>query len=83
MFNEAELHYDDGNFQSHVATFVHEVLHALYFHPGLFEQFPKNKAGESFMYDDSNGTSLLRGDSILEQIRGHFDCSTVNGGKQI
>ena len=55
MFNEAFIEYIDGNYKSHVSTFVHEVLHALYFHPKLFKNFPNNSNGESFLFKDNNG----------------------------
>jgi hypothetical protein len=83
MFNEPFISYDDGNFQSQIATFVHEVLHALWFHPALFERFPNNSSGDSFLFQDSDGKHKLRGDNILEQVKEHFNCSTVKGGKPL
>jgi hypothetical protein len=80
VFNEAYIHYDQGDFQAQVATFVHEVLHALYFHPSLFSLFPKNSQNESYLFQDSNSIWKMRGDTILAQIKSHFSCSTIDGG---
>ena len=80
MFNEPFVEYDNGDYVAQIATFVHEVLHALYFHPGLFELFPKNSSDESFLFKDSNGVFKLRGDTILKEVQSHFNCSTVDGG---
>lgn len=83
-FNEALISYDDGNPQAQIATFVHEVLHALWFHPGLWQRFPNNSAGESFLFKDTAANFYkLRGDSIMSQIKSHFDCSTTNGGTHV
>jgi hypothetical protein len=81
MFNEPFVEYDNGDYKAQIATFVHEVLHALYFHPGLFEIFPQTSAGLSFMFED-NGVYKLRGDTILKSIQSHYNCSTANGGKR-
>lgn len=80
VFNEYYIKYDSGSFTSQVATFVHEVLHALFFHPKLFALFPKNSKNESFLFKDSKGVSKMRGDSILSQIKEHFNCSSIDGG---
>ena len=82
MFNEDYIKYDDGDVNAQIATFVHEVLHVLYFHKNSFENFPKNSAGESFMFKDSAGAWKLRGDEIMKQAKSHYGCSTLDGGKK-
>jgi hypothetical protein len=82
VFNEAFIDYKYAYFQSQVATFVHEVLHALYFHPILFTLFPKNKYGESYLFRDKKNIWKMRGDNILSAIRSHYKCSTIDGGKR-
>lgn len=59
-------------------------MHAIFFHPWLFEnRFPSHN-GESFMFKDpSDNFYKLRGPNILKTIRDHFNCSTVVGGKII
>ena len=83
VFNEAYIEYDNGDYKAQVATFVHEVLHALYFHPALFEKFPKNSQGQSYLFQDSNGIHKMRGDTILSKIKSHYNCSTIDGGKYL
>jgi hypothetical protein len=82
MFNEPYVEYDNGDYKAQIATFVHEVLHALYFHPGLFDLFPKNSQDQSFLFQDSNNIYKIRGDTVLSQLKSHFNCSTVDGGKE-
>jgi hypothetical protein len=80
VFNEAFISYDNGDYQGQVATFVHEVLHALYFHPVLYRSFPKNRNGDSFLFRDAQGKFKIRGDNVLRYIRGHFGCDNIDGG---
>lgn len=80
MFNEHYVSYDNGDYKAQISNFVHEVLHALYFEPDHFKNFPANQAGESFLFQDAKGVYKLRGDSILAQIRSHFACSSADGG---
>ena len=63
-----------------VSTFIHEVLHGLAFHPNHFEQFPKNKKGESFLFEDENENFKLRGNNTLDAIKDHFGCDSIDGG---
>lgn len=79
MFNEAFIEYDNGDYQGQIATFVHEVLHALYFHPTLFRSFPKNR-GRSYLFQDDEGKFKLRGNNTLRFMRQHFSCPSVDGG---
>lgn len=80
VFNEAYVSYDNGDYKAQISNFVHEVLHALYFDPDLFNYFPKNSSGETFLFQDSNGIYKMRGDATLSELRSHFNCSTVDGG---
>jgi hypothetical protein len=82
MFNEYYVSYDNGDYKAQISNFVHEVSHALFFEPALFEKFPKNSNGESFLFKDSNGNYKLRGDNILKEIRSHYNCPTIDGGKK-
>lgn len=74
MFNQSHISYDNGDYRAQIATFVHEFLHAMYFHPSLFEQFPDNKDGASFIFKDSSGVWKLRGDTIMDVAKDHFNC---------
>lgn len=81
MFNEYYVSFDNGDYKAQISNFVHEVLHALYFEPDHFKNFPSNKAGESFLFQDSNKVYKLRGDNILAEIRNHYNCPTIDGGE--
>jgi hypothetical protein len=81
VFNESTILLDDGKVKSQIDTFVHEVLHALYFSPYLFESFPTNKNGETFLFKDTDGVLKIRGDKTLEQSRKHFGCDSLESGK--
>jgi hypothetical protein len=83
VFNEHFVKYDNGDYHGQIATFVHEVLHALYFHPTLFNVFPNNRRGQSFLFEDNNGNVKLRGNNILRFIKDHFNCPNIDGGKNI
>lgn len=72
---------DDGKVKSQIDTFVHEVIHALYFNSFLFESFPNNKNGETFLFKDTDGVFKIRGDSTLEQCKKHFGCDSLESGK--
>lgn len=80
VFNESSIILDDGKVKSQIDTFVHEVIHALYFDPNLFKAFPNNKNGDSFHFQDSDGVFKIRGDNILEQTQKHFGCDTLESG---
>jgi hypothetical protein len=82
VFNEAKVSYDNGVYENQISVFVHEVLHALFFHPVLFEYFPNNRFGESFLFRDlKDGVYKLRGDNVMKAIQNHFGCKDFNGGK--
>ena len=80
VLNEDKLAYDDGKYHTHVSTFVHEVLHALYFHPKAFRLFPPNKSGQPFLYEESDGRGYLQGDNIVRQARDHYGCDAIDRG---
>jgi leishmanolysin len=79
IFNEAKISYTDGNFGGQLDTFIHEALHTLYFHPLVFQNFPKNSQNESFLFKDTNSVWKIRGDNILREARNYFGCETMNG----
>ena len=81
MFNEAYIKYSNGDYRAQTANFIHEVLHALYFEPDLFQLFAKNSNGDSFLFKDANNKWKVRGTSILQTARNHYGCSTLDGGK--
>lgn len=81
VFNEAYVDYRAGEYKSQVSTFVHEVAHALFFHPNLFQVYPKNSAGDAFLYRDTNYVYRMRGDHILTEVRSHFNCPGLEGGR--
>jgi hypothetical protein len=81
VFDEAHINYSADYFQEHVSTFVHEVFHGLFFNPILFQNFPLNSAGETFLFQDSNGIWKLRGDNVLKAAREHFNCPSIDGGR--
>lgn len=78
VFNEPFVSYDDGDIRAQIATFVHEVLHALYFHPGLFAEFPANAAGEEVLFQDAESKWFLRGDALKAKAKEHFGCNSIS-----
>lgn len=79
IFNEGKVSYTNGDYYAQLSTFIHEVLHALFFHPTLFKTFPKNSNGKSFLFQDVDSKWKIRGDTILKVSRDYFDCQTLNG----
>jgi hypothetical protein len=81
VFNEAKISYDNGVYENQISVFVHEVLHAVFFHPILFEHYPNNEYDESFLFQDKqDGIYKLRGDNVMKAMRSHFGCKDFNGG---
>jgi hypothetical protein len=80
ILNEHYVSYEDGNYKNQISTFIHEVLHALYFDPSAFQYFPNTKNGEKFMVTDEDGIGYLQGDMILKTAREHFNCPTIKSG---
>ena len=83
VFNEDQVSFSDGKYQMHISTFIHEVLHALYFHPKAFEHFPPNKNGKPFLYKHSDGIAYIQGDNIVREAKRHFGCETLDKGKAV
>jgi hypothetical protein len=73
VFNIKYLDPAKGNLDNDVATYVHEVLHALVFSGELFKNFPPTKAGKA-QYVVKNGRHYLRGDNLMAVARDHFQC---------
>jgi hypothetical protein len=48
-FNEDQISYKDGRYQMYVNNFIHEVMHALFFHPKVFEKFPAPPGETSYL----------------------------------
>ena len=80
VFNEYYLDINKPNINSDVATVVHEVLHALFFHPFLFNEYPKNSDGLSFSFEE-NQRKYLRGDLLLKTAREYFKCENLSKSK--
>ena len=78
VFNPYYLNPGEGKLDNHVATYVHEVLHALGFSSQLWKTFPLNKNGQK-QYVVSNKKHYLRGDNLLNTVRDHFDCQKIQG----
>lgn len=79
MFNESKVKYTEGAYLTQLETFLHEAFHVLFFHPILFERFPPNSKGLSFMFQDDKLVWKLRGDSVLREAREYFDCAQMDG----
>lgn len=76
VFNPFYIDPSKGKLDNDVATYVHEVLHALVFSSQLWKKFPKTKARKS-QYVVSNGKHYLRGDHLLKTVRDHFGCQGI------
>merc|ERR1740139_16148 len=77
VFNPYYLNAADKKLDNDVATYVHEVLHALVFSSQLWKQFPKVN-GKS-QYYVSGGNHYLRGPNLLQTARDHFGCEKLQG----
>ena len=85
VFNNAYLDPSKGTLDNDVATYVHEVLHALVFSSQLFKKFPKVREFPEDpdsklvpQYVVSNGMHYLRGTNLLKVTRDHFDCQDIS-----
>lgn len=77
VFNPYYLDPLNGKLDNDVATYVHEVLHALVFSRQLFEKFPKvNGQAQYYVY---NTNYFLRGFNLLRVAKDHFKCSRIKG----
>lgn len=81
ILNEPFVRFDDGDYQNQIATFIHEVFHALFFDPVLFKKFPPNSDGQSFLFKDERSRWKLRGDNVLYFLRIHSMCDGIDGGR--
>ena len=80
IFNERYIDYETSHYNNDISLCVHELCHALFFHPFLFENNFPDYNGESFYYEEGK-IKKLRGHNTLAAIRDHFDCPTADGGK--
>ena len=55
-------------------------MHALFFAPDLFDDFPNNNKGETFTFKNSENIPHIRGDNIMKQVKEHYGCDTVESG---
>lgn len=83
ILNEDKVSYSDGRYQMHISTFIHEVLHALYFHPKAFKFYPPNSKNQPFLLEDKQGLGYLQGDNIVREAREHYNCKSLNKGNYI
>ena len=65
-----------GKLENDVATYVHEVLHALVFSSTLWKNFPL--VNGKTQYFISGGNHYLRGPKLLQIAREHFDCPSIS-----
>ena len=76
VFNPYYLKPENGKLDNDVATYVHEVLHALVFSSQLWKKFPLTRAGKK-QYVISKDKHYLRGDNLLSTVRDHFGCQGI------
>ena len=76
VFNPYYLDPAKGKLDNDVATYVHEVLHALVFSSSLWKNFPPVNGYPQYVV--SNGNHYLRGKWLLQTVRDHFDCQDIN-----
>ena len=74
------MSYDDGKHTSQISTFVHEILHVLYFPPKLFQDFLPNSEGKPFLYENDDKIGYIQGNNIVREAREHYDCFSINKG---
>ena len=84
VFNPYYLDPNKGKLDNDIATYVHEVLHALVFSSQLWANFPlvidykKRKRVEQYYIDDY-GIHRLRGENLLAVVKDHFGCDDIEG----
>ena len=81
MFNEVYLDYYSIPFEIQMKIFIHELFHSLFFNPWLFKNFFPKYNDKPYFFKDSDGKQKLQGPFILEQMRKHFNCESISGGK--
>ena len=77
VFNPYYLDPGKGKLDNDVATYVHEVLHALVFSSQLWKNFPPVNGYPQYVV--SNGNHYLRGKWLLQTVRDHFNCPDIQG----
>lgn len=77
VFNPFYLDPGKGKLDNDVATYVHEVLHALVFSSQLWANFPPVNGQPQYFVDPSDGKHYLRGKWLLQTVRDHFNCPSV------
>lgn len=80
MINRHYVNAEDDDVRSHISTIIHEVLHALFFSPGLYPNFKKNSKGETFIFKDDTNRYRMRGDTIVAEAKKHFGCDSIESG---
>lgn len=86
VFNPYYIDPSKGKLDNDVATYVHEVLHALVFSSQLWANFPKVKTRNRYnRYDylpqyfvDTKGHHYLRGPNLLKAAQDHFGCKSLD-----
>jgi hypothetical protein len=76
VFNPYYIDPAKGKLDNDVATYVHEVLHALVFSSQLWAKFPLVSGQPQYFV--KNGGHYLRGQNLLNVTRNHFQCSKIN-----
>lgn len=76
VFNPHYLDPGKGKLDNDVATYVHEVLHALVFSNQLWAKFPPVNGQPQYFV--KGGQHYLRGKWLLQTARDHFDCQDIN-----
>jgi hypothetical protein len=80
VVNEHFIDVGKGNMIADVATIVHEILHALFFHPYLFQKYPVNLDDQPFYIQESD-VVYLQGTSLVQVAREHFNCPSLQRSK--
>ena len=76
VVNPYYMKHDSGKLDNDVATYVHEVLHALVFSSQLWKNFPKVNGQDQYFIE--NGDHYLRGPNLLSTVKDHFGCQSIN-----
>ena len=80
--NEFTINYTTpASYVKSLNVFIHELFHILFFNISLFDFYPSNSRNQSFKFEPSIDLIALRGDTILREVRNHYNCSTLNEGK--
>ena len=70
--NENWINFKDNSYMSQIETLSHEVVHALFFQPLLFDFFPKPVNQPNYLIQDN--VYKLVGLNIIRVVRDHFGC---------